>query len=146
MDDQHVGPAGQPCDRGEGFDRIKRQLVVQRGIHRVMGGGNHQRVAVRIGFRTGFRPDDASGPAAVVHDNLLAETFGQFGGDLPSDEVVAPARRPRDDEPQRFGRIGIGRRKNRSRNNRKRRPERQQQEEGLEPPRGPVCHMNPPVQ
>ena len=47
-------------------------------------------------------------PATVVDDHLLAEAFGQFGGDQPRGEFVGPARREGNNEPHRSMGISIG--------------------------------------
>jgi hypothetical protein len=64
-------------------------------------------MTIGIRFRCGFSADDASCSAAVVGDDLLAEPFGQFGGDEPAHDVVAPARRKRNDEAHRLARISL---------------------------------------
>ena len=83
------------------------EQFVERSIDRVRGRDDEQSVTVGLRFCRGFSADDASRPAAVVRDDLFAEPFGQFGGDESSHDVVAPARRKRNDEAHRLGRIAL---------------------------------------
>ncbi|EKD37080.1 MAG: hypothetical protein ACD_75C01266G0001 [uncultured bacterium] len=98
MDGKRVRSAPQLRDRGKCLRRIERQLI-ERGIIGVCSGNNQQRISVRLRLCGHFRADNAPRAAAVVDDHLLTEVFRQFGGDQAPDDIVAPARRERNDEP-----------------------------------------------
>jgi hypothetical protein len=53
----------------------------------------------------GLRADHATGAAAVVDHDLLAEALAELGRDHAADHIVAAARRERDDQPDRLGGI-----------------------------------------
>jgi hypothetical protein len=122
MDDEQVRGGGDDRNRLEALDRIVGQLV-EPGIDRVDQRDHEQRVAVfrRIGGE--LAADDAAGAAAVVHHDLLAQPRAQLGGDQAADAVVDGARRERNDQPYRLGRVVL---------RRGRRREGQQQPRGLE--------------
>ena len=66
---------------------------------------HQQGVAVGLGLGDHLRRNDASGPAAVLDDHLLAELLTELGGDQAPDDVVAAAGRERDDQPHGLRRI-----------------------------------------
>jgi hypothetical protein len=106
MDGEDVRAGSELGDRVEGFDRIVREFV-ERGIDRVGGRDDEQGVPIGLRFRRGFSAEDTTRPAAIVRDDLLAEPFGQFGGDEAPYDVVAAARRKRNDEAHGLRRIGL---------------------------------------
>src|SRR5262245_7693175 len=108
MDGENVWAGSELDGRGEGFDRIVRQFV-EGSIDRVRGRDDEQGVTIGLRFCRGLSADNTSGPATVVWDYLLAETFGQFGGDEAPHDVVAPAWRKRNDEAHGLGRIALRR-------------------------------------
>ncbi len=109
-----TGPSAHLGNGNKGLHRIVRHLEEQ-GVDHDRRRGKQQGVAVGVGLRHHFRADGAPSPATVFRDDLLAETLGELERDQPPDDVGAPPRRKRDDEPHRFGRIGVGRRGGRGR-------------------------------
>jgi hypothetical protein len=57
----------------------------------------------------------AARAAAVVDDERLAEHLRQALGECAPDDVARPARRPRNDQPDRLGGIRLGHRESRDR-------------------------------
>jgi hypothetical protein len=77
------------------------------------GIADQQGVAVRRGLRRHAGADDGAGSAAVVHDDRHPEALRHFRRDHARDHVGAAARRERNDEPYRLGRIRGGCRRGR---------------------------------
>jgi hypothetical protein len=66
---------------------------------------------VAVGRRLGrdVRADRPARAAAIVHDDRLPEAFGELCRDDAPDDVVAAARRERNDEADRTRWIALGR-------------------------------------
>ncbi|MNI27926.1 hypothetical protein D3C73_816820 [compost metagenome] len=107
-DDQHVGHAQQQRDRCKGGQRVELHLGMQRGILRVVGGVQHQGVAVGLRLGHDRAADHAARAAPVFNHHGLAQFGGQLRADQAGDHVHGAARRIRHD--QRDGALGIGRR------------------------------------
>ena len=100
-------------DRLEIREGIERQVRKQEGIDGdVAGAGEAERVAVGRRARDGFHGDVAARPGAVVDHHRLAASVRDMGAEDPGCDVGDAARRGRDDDLDRLGRIGF--RKNRS--------------------------------
>ncbi len=106
IDGQHIGAGGDDAHRDEILHRIER-LLVEPGIDRVRDGNDQERVAVgrRLGGEVGA--DDTAGAAAVIDEDLLAQSLAELIGDDAADHVVAAAGRERDDHADRAARIVV---------------------------------------
>lgn len=94
--------------RREILQRAIRQLLVQTRVDGQHAGiTQQQRVAVRRRARHQFRPDDAAGAAAVIHDNLLAERLLQFQRNNTAHDVRAATGRLRHNKAHRFSGVGL---------------------------------------
>ena len=93
----------------------------ERRVHRVLSAacrntksdrllGQERRVAVRRRGLDDFAREDAGGAGAVVDDDLRAERLGQPRAEDAREPVGGAARRRRDDEADRLGRLVRGRR------------------------------------
>ncbi len=106
----HHQQVGRGCDqrhRHEILDRVVLDAGVRRRRDHVGAGGAHgERVAVGRGAGRDLGADRAAGAAAVVDDHLLAEALGELLPDQARDDVGRAARRERDDQADRLGRIG----------------------------------------
>ena len=104
MDRDHVRRGGDGRDRRPGF-----RVVVGQGVEPGIDGDgerhDQQRVAVLgcVGDQLGA--DHAAGAAAVLDHELLAQPVAQVVGDHAPDGVVDRARRERNDDANRLGRI-----------------------------------------
>src|SRR5262249_34783780 len=79
--------------------------LVDRWIRRVRGRLHHQRVAVGLRGEHRLRADDAARARAVLHQHRLPEGVAQVLGDDAAGDVGARARRERDDDADRAGRV-----------------------------------------
>ena len=107
IDHQYVRPGGENRNRREGFDRIVFERV-QRRVDRMRDRDDAQRIAVGRRHGAGFRAEGGAAAAAVFDVDLLAELRAEMLRDQAADHVVAAARRERDDQPYRSGRIIVG--------------------------------------
>ena len=107
MQDQHVRRDSSETDRSEILFGIVGQLAIHVWIDCVPRAAHENGVAVgqRLGGEIGC--NDAVCTAAVVNDDLLMNIFCQPHRDHARDEVISAARRIRQDEPDRFGRISL---------------------------------------
>lgn len=101
--DENVRRATREGDRCEIFLRDVRNFLQQRrnGDRPARRGENGVAVWRRLGGLTGA--DGASGPSAVVGDDLLAEEFRQTLRDHAADEIGGLSRWPGHDHADRVG-------------------------------------------
>ncbi len=93
-------------DRSEILARIVAGVGKKRRPHAHRAAvGNAECVAVRRASRERLGGKRAAGPAAILHDELLTETTAHAIRYDTSDSVVAPARRCRDNQRDRPGRV-----------------------------------------
>ena len=112
MRHQHDRCRGDEADRREVLARIVARTGVEAGIDRRRAGMRHgDRVAVRRGLGGDAHPEHARRAAAVVDDDLLAETGAELVGDDARNRVDAAARRERHDHGDRPRRILVLRRR-----------------------------------
>ena len=104
---QHQRQLGQPGDRRDVALKIERQRFVERGIDRVGGDGEQQRVAV--GRRIDHRLDADIGAAArlVLDHDRLAEPVRQPLRQEPRNQVGGAAGRIGHDPSHRPRRLGL---------------------------------------
>src|SRR5713101_9151080 len=72
-----VGKAGDASDRRDVADEIEIEPFVECCADSVIRTSQKERIAVGGRTHDGFRPDIATGPWPVVHDELLAEPLRQ---------------------------------------------------------------------
>jgi hypothetical protein len=94
-------------DRREILQRVVWQVFAQRGIDRVRGTREEQRVTVGRRIRRELRRDHLPAAAAVVDHHLLAERFGELRREEPSDDVACAAGRIGNDHAHGALRVGL---------------------------------------
>src|SRR2546422_6335407 len=104
-DHEHVRAAAHERDRGEVLLRVERQRPVQRHVDRVGRRRDEERVAVGCALRDEIGADVASGAGLVLDDHRLSQGFREARAQGARGEIGDPARRKRDDEPDRLRRI-----------------------------------------
>ena len=107
---QSRGPA-EPInadDRNQVFERVIRQLRIQRRIDcEVAGLSQHHRVAVGRRLRCKVDTDVAACAGFVIdHDNPL-QRLGELVRDYARENIRTASRRKRNDQANRFRRIGL---------------------------------------
>src|SRR6476659_4770858 len=84
--------------RDDAVDRIEGRFIQGR-CRGETRGHNHDRITIRHRPRRHFHDDDATGSAAIVHDELLAQRVRQLLRELTGGDVAAAAWRERHDHP-----------------------------------------------
>ncbi len=107
--DQQQLLVGGMHDGREVAQRVVGQLASERGVDRVAGGHQQQRVAVGLRARDQLAADDAVDRGAVVDHERLRGRFRQPLGDHASDQVGAAGRRVGHDQAHRTVRVGEAR-------------------------------------
>ncbi|MNT23762.1 hypothetical protein D3C72_1591950 [compost metagenome] len=106
----HFQDVGDLRDKGHGREvlgRIEAQARIQMRVGGVGGAGGHeQRVAVRLFAHEGRGADVPARAGLVVHDDRLAQAFGQALRQHPAQRIGCATRRPGHD--QLDGTVGIG--------------------------------------
>ena len=92
----------------EALDRIVWQLGIQRLVGGVRSDYGAERIAVGCCFRHHVDGEYAVGAGAVIDDERLAETLGEFDGSDARDQISDAARRVRDQYAHRPGRVVLG--------------------------------------
>ena len=106
IDGQHIGAGGDNADGYEILHRVER-LLVEPGVDRVGDGNDQKRISVGRRFCRKVGADDTAGAAAVIDEDLLAQSLAELIGDDAPDHVVAAAGRERDDHADRAARIVV---------------------------------------
>ena len=92
MRHEHITCAGDQTYGCEVFDGIKACCFIEPRVDDLRAiGGEHQCIAVRLGFSGGGCTNVATCAWTVFNDKLLAEDFAEFGGDDTGNGVIGAA-------------------------------------------------------
>ena len=103
---QRIRRVADQADRRKILARIVADVLVERRPDRERAGvAEHQRVAVGLAFGDRLGADGAAGAGAVVDHDLFAEQLAHLVGDAAADDRGRAARRKRNHQRDRAGRI-----------------------------------------
>jgi hypothetical protein len=91
-----IGEPHHAGDRSGVAQEHERKVLVQRRPDGIVGGDEHDGVAVGRGIDHGVGGDHAAGSDAILDDELLAEVSRQPLAEHPRHDVVRPAGRKAD--------------------------------------------------
>ena len=106
MHEQHQAGLRERRHRLEMFLEPVFEILGQAFVHGAAEQRHVQRVAVGLGTRHRLDRQVASGAAAILDVDLLAEQLAELGADHAADDVARPAGGKSDHEANGFGRIG----------------------------------------
>jgi hypothetical protein len=92
-------------------DEVELEILIDRRVPAVRGGGFKQRIAVGICSHDRFGGEVAAGAGAVFDNELLAEPLGEHLPREPCDNVVDATGGITDEQKRRPRRIGLRARK-----------------------------------
>ena len=99
--DEKLRHFGKDRHRHEILLGVVRELRIERGIDRVIGRGDQQRVAVLVGLGDGIGRKNAAGARLRLEHDGASEFGGHAVGDEPRHDVDRAAGRERQDELDR---------------------------------------------
>src|SRR5262249_58261204 len=67
--------ARDPCDRHDVTNEIETELVIERGVDRVRGRGQEERMTIRLSAHDQLGCDVGASPWPIFDDEWLAETI-----------------------------------------------------------------------